>query len=413
MFLFEVPLSKDHFIEYVKPILVHTLSLTLKHFHVLAGNLAFPPTAGKPEIRYKDGDSVTLIFAESTKDFNHLVGNHERNATEFHPLLPQLPPGSMSQDETLLVPLTAIQMTHFPNHGIAAAFNINHAIGDGSSINNFIRSWGLILKSQGKETFLDIGILPCYDRAPLRGPTGIELETLFWNQMKAKKYQGPNPPSPAGSKVRVSFVMNQARVEYLKKLVMARFSSLSHASTFTVACGYVWSCEVKAREACGEEMDPDDETEYFRFQENCRSHLKPPLPANYFGNCLVACLATAKRSQLMGEDGYLVAANSIIEAMQKRLHNEEGVLNGAENWLSELEALKGKKIFGASSSPKFKSYNLDFGWGRCRKVEMIAIDDSGTMSLSDCMDAEGDLEIGLSFPKPKMDAFATFYLNGA
>jgi hypothetical protein len=67
------------------------------------------------------------------------------------------------------------------------------------------------------------------------------------------------------------------------------------------------------------------------------------LPTNYFGNCLVA---SPKGSKLLGgEGGFVVATKSVGEAMHKGLNNEQGVLNDAKNWISELEALKGKQCF--------------------------------------------------------------------
>lgn len=57
-------------------------------------------------------------------------------------------------------------------------------------------------------------------------------------------------------------------------------------------------------------------------------------------------MASPKGSKLLGgEGGFVVATKSVGEAMHKGLNNEQGVLNDAKNWMSELEALKGKRCF--------------------------------------------------------------------
>jgi len=57
-------------------------------------------------------------------------------------------------------------------------------------------------------------------------------------------------------------------------------------------------------------------------------------------------VASPKGSKLLGgEGGFVVATKSVGEAMHKGLNNEQGVLNDAKNWMSELEALKGKRCF--------------------------------------------------------------------
>ncbi|KAK9285662.1 hypothetical protein L1049_024861 [Liquidambar formosana] len=69
----------------------------------------------------------------------------------------------------------------------------------------------------------------------------------------------------------------------------------------------------------------------------------------------------AKSTQLIGEDGFLIAAEVIGKAIQERVHNEEGVLKGAEKWISDYEALKREKVAGIAGSPKFPVYDMDFG----------------------------------------------------
>jgi len=180
LFFFEcTSISKNHFLESIIPSLKQSLSLSLKYYYPFAGNLIFPPNSGKPEIRYLERDSASLIFAESSSDFIHLTGKQTRDTTEFLSFLPQLPPESMSHD-TLVVPISSFQVTLFPDSGICVGLHLRHAIGDGSSVvKSFLKTWASITKAGGDATFLSGEFVPYYDRTCLRDPESLQDFTVL------------------------------------------------------------------------------------------------------------------------------------------------------------------------------------------------------------------------------------------
>ncbi|RVW70840.1 Malonyl-coenzyme A:anthocyanin 3-O-glucoside-6''-O-malonyltransferase [Vitis vinifera] len=353
LFFYEFPYPKSHFIDTIIPLLKHSLSLALKHFYPFAGKLIFPPNFGKPEIRYVSGDAVSLVFAESNKDFNHITGNHQRNVAEFHSLVAQLPPVSIISD-LLVAPLLAVQVTLFPNSGICIGFTFRRVTADGNACTRFIRSWASINKVGRETTMVESG-------------SQRQLST---------------------NKVIATFILGQSHVQQLKKWVLSQCPTSSHVSTFTVTCAYVWTCMVKARERSGEKVT-EDEFEHFVFGADCRALLQPPLPATYF-----------------------VAAKTIGEAIQERLRKKEGVLKDAEKWISEFETRKEDRIVGVAGSPRFAVYDIDFGLGKPKKSEVVSIDMTGSISLNECKNDKESFEIGLSLPKIKMDAFEDIFANG-
>ncbi|KAL6330358.1 hypothetical protein AAG906_040286 [Vitis piasezkii] len=302
VFFYEYPHPKTHFIETTIPALKHSL------------NLLFPPNLGKPQIHYADGDSVSLTFVESSDDFSYLTANHQRDVARLHPLIPQMPPVSVSND-TLVAPLVAIQVTLFQTQVFLL----------------------------GEETMtLEGAILPFYDRTMVKDLNGPSSATQ-------KMGDGPMPKTP-------------------------------HVSSLTVACGYTWACVAKAQARSSDEVD-ENELQHFVFPVDCRARLNPPLPENYF-------------------------------ALGKTLQNEEGVLRGAEKWLSDLESLNKERTLGASASPKFAVYNIDFGFGRLQKREFISIDETNSISLHEGKTNMGDIEVGVALPKMTMDVFASIFANG-
>ena len=202
--------------------------------------------------------------------------------------------------------------------------------------------------------------------------------------------------------VLATFVLGQEDLQRLKKWVAAKCPTLSHVSSFTVACAYVWACMAKARAKSGEDVG-ENEPEHLAFVGDCWAYFDPPIPANYFGNCLAPCSATLKSLELITENGFIVAANTMGKAIQERLRNKEGILKGLEKWMSNYKSLNPKRIFGVAGSPKFSCYGIDFGLGRPCKGEIISIDVTKSISLNEGKNNKEDVEIDLSFPKIKMD----------
>lgn len=111
------------------------------------------------------------------------------------------------------------------------------------------------------------------------------------------------------------------------------------------------------------------------------------------------------------ESGDFVAAFEAIALEIQRL--QEGRLKGAESIIPQLASLaKNSGILTTQGSPKLRVYDVDFGWGRPMKVEMISIERTGAMSLAERRDGDDGLEVGLALPKPEMDRFVSLFEDG-
>ncbi|KAK4418747.1 Anthocyanin 5-aromatic acyltransferase [Sesamum alatum] len=192
---------------------------------------------------------------------------------------------------------------------------------------------------------------------------------------------------------------------------LAAEPGLIHLSSFTITTAYVWSCFAKSAAESGEEVD-DNEPEYFAFAVDARHRLEPPVPATYFGNCLAFIVTESRHGLLRGSDGFVAAVKSIGEPIANKANNKEEILRDVEDWVVKFGPLVAKRFFGVAGSPKFDLYDTDFGWGRPKKYESVSIDRDGSISLCKSREFEGGLEIGLSFPRKKMDAFAAVFADG-
>ncbi|KAK1393280.1 Transferase [Heracleum sosnowskyi] len=428
-------ITRTDFTQNLIPGLKRSLSLALQLYFPFAANLITPTSydrdsacvSTKPAIRYLDGDSVSLTVAEYDADFVRLTGNQARDFSELSCLAPQLPQAIKERSlddgcEVKVSPVLAIQVTYFPGQGICIGFTSSHAVADGSTMFNFIRAWGLISKSSPLNISDDapsrmlensqLLSLPFYDRSVIEDPN--DLSGVYISQMGEKYFsQTPPtlaPPAPA-KKVRATFVLHQIDIEALKRLVSTKLPRLSHLSSFTVACGYMWSCLAKTQKAI--DSNKEDEEEHLIVAVNCRARLDPPISETYFGNCLTICFITTKNSQLVGEEdeGLIKAAELIGESIHKKM-NEDGILKGAEMWYEDFKEVKTKwkreHITGIAGSPKFYFYDIDFGWGNPQKYEFV----SEKLSISGRKDAQGDIEFGLCLAENEMVAFSAIFREG-
>ncbi|GMI97639.1 hypothetical protein like AT1G03940 [Hibiscus trionum] len=406
LFFYEFPHPSSYFCQTTLPSLKTSLSLALQRFFPYAGNLVFPPPPQIPYILYTEGDSLSLFVNESAADFTHLAGNHARHFQEFQPLLPKLPPAVPSGGSIQKTPLMAVQVTLFPNQGISIGLSFCHVVSDGRTLAHFMKTWASLHRSQVPDQ-----PPPDFDsRSLIEDPLG--LASLFMN----RDWSFDNLSSNPIDKLQVTYNIKKSQVEFLKDL--ARKSCTEdkepepaiRISTFVVTCAYMWVCLTKLQNMSHSDSD-SDELSYFLFTVDCRRHLK--LPATYFGNCAIARTVAAKRSELIGEDGFVVAAKAIGREVMEL---EKGALEGIGTARGD-KFKTGQVPIMVGSSPRFNLYEVDFGWGRPRKTEVASLGSLVFLFLFSIAESreeedEGGIEFGLAFAPHELDSFNAIMDSG-
>ncbi|KAI9086088.1 hypothetical protein K1719_031921 [Acacia pycnantha] len=384
LFFYKVPNPPSCHFHSLLPKLKHSLSLTLRHFLPLAGNIIWPPHSPKPFIRYVSGeDGVSLTVAESDADFNRVSGFDFSEADESRRLVPHL---TVSDEKASVM---SLQITLFPNSGFSIGIATHHATMDGKSSTLFMKAWAYLCSNLGESSSsssvssLPENLRPSFDRSVIIDPSGKISETFANFYLKQ---DGPNNRSlmlwdvkKNGQEklIRGTFELLPSSIKKLKKSAESKMNNKKlHVSTFSVTCAYAINCLVKVEETKQDKV-------LFILSVDYRSRLDPQIPSAYFGNCIGAIEAVVETKNLLGDDGFIVA----LEAMSESLKSLEG-------------------------SPRFEVYNSDFGWGRPKKVEIVSIDNTGAFSLSDSRNGNGGIEIGLVLSKPKMEAFSALFVKG-
>ncbi|XP_059452638.1 anthocyanin 5-aromatic acyltransferase-like [Corylus avellana] len=362
-----------------------------------------PPPPANPYIFYTHGDSIPLTIAESTADnFHHLAGHHPRDIKHFAHLVPNFPPTQITSTDTFVFPLLSIQVTLFPNAGICVTVTTRHVI-DGRIRSLFMKSWASVSKARGGDD--DSSCLrPFYDRDVIKDPNGVMAVFLaeYFRVRSTWEKDTSNADVFHGDNVKATYVLNGANMEFLKDKY--------NFSSFVVTCAFIWVCRMKTEFHEGDTTKPvdDDELCYLAFPADCRNRLKFPVPSTYFGNCLASCKAAAKRSELVGEEGFVVAAKAIAREISRM---KSRPLEGAEKWMEDRKNLiraGNGRVLAVGGSPSFNDYGTDFGWGKPKKFELI--NHPIFISVADCRDEDGALEVGVVLrSRAAMDTFSSIF----
>ncbi|CAI9116066.1 OLC1v1017116C1 [Oldenlandia corymbosa var. corymbosa] len=434
LMFYEIPnLSTAHFIDHIIPKLETSLSITLQNYLPLAGNLIIPSGSGSnprmPEIRYLQGDSVSVTFSECNEVdcFSHLTADVARNCREFHSLVPELFKtvlmDEVDSSSDRVIPVLGIQATLFPDSGISIGISNHHSVGDARTIFQFMKTWAnLSFQLHGDRDSVSAKSIvsenpPIFDRNLIHDSKG--LASVFfqrWNGIiefvkTSNSFSVDDFLNKINVNVRKTFVITRKDIEKLKSLAIKNGERLLHLSSFTVVCAYVWTCLVKSRAPSGEDVSEQD-PELFSFYADCRGRMNPRLPETYFGNCLTHCLTTSEYGKLVGEEGFQTAGELIGKTIHGRLKSSETIFSGAEKWMEGPTSANLGRDVGVAGSPKFSYYSMDFGWGKPKSFEFVSIDLTGAISLSGSRESDGSVEVGISIPKPKMEAFSTIFREG-
>jgi len=114
----------------------------------------------------------------------------------------------------------------------------------------------------------------------------------------------------------------------------------------------------------------------------------------------------------INEDGVFLVAKCIHKKI--KIITEKGVLDGASDMFDKFASLLSEKLemMGVAESNRFGVYEIDFGWGRPSKVEIVSADRGLTIALAESKDSKGGIEVGNVHNNHVMDLFGTLFVEG-
>uniref|UniRef100_I1KWG1 Uncharacterized protein n=1 Tax=Glycine max TaxID=3847 RepID=I1KWG1_SOYBN len=402
IFFYTLPTPQSNpsiFYSKIVPKLKTSLSHTLQHFPPLAGNVVWPNDSPNPIVQYTPGNSVSFVVAESEADFNHVLDNSPHQASE----------------------------------GFSIGISTHHSVLDGKSSTLFIKAWSSLCQTNDDESSessspsLAPKLVPFFNRSVIRTPRELGLNfPTNWTEALTKLFPTGNSdgrclkllpfPPRLEDEVRARFVLTGADLEKLRKGVLSKWdivergteSEAPRLSSFVLTCAYAVVCIAKAIHG----VEKEKEKFAFAFTVDCRARLEPPIPENYFGNCVWGNLVDADPLDFIKEEAFGIVAKSIHSKIKEML--DKGIFHGADSSFSKYESMAKEKVevFAIAGSNRFGVYGTDFGWGKPAKVEITSVGRGLTIGLAESKDGNGGVEVGLVLKKNVMDLFATLFRRG-
>ncbi|XP_030496519.2 phenolic glucoside malonyltransferase 1 [Cannabis sativa] len=408
LFFYSLPKDTTFFLNSLLPKLKHSLSLTLQHFLPLAGKLTWPQHSPKPIALYTPGDVVSISVAESNADFDTLSSNQPFQASKVRPLVSPLHVSETG------VSVMALQITVFPNKGFCIGLTTHHGVGDGKSATMFIKSWAYLTK-ENNPPLLPEKLTPFYDRTVIKDPSGFEMKVLnYWIgnpgstssdcRNNPKLFQSESSQSSDLDELyRTIFELSRSDIDKLRRRVTN--PNNLHLSSFVLTYAYMFDCFLKATDG-----DKTKSKVFLDFAVDYRNRLTPPVPENYFGNCVVI---KANYDDMREEESTFTVLVEKVSDLVKSVGKEKDLQSETEEVISRIIATSSENCchVGVAGSPKLELYSIDFGWGRPKKVVFVSIE-NGAISMAECGDGSGGIEVGLVLKKHQMDLFASIFING-
>lgn len=241
--------------------------------------------------------------------------------------------------------------------GIVLGCAFNHAVLDGTSTWHFMSSWAEICR--GADT---ISVPPFLERTKARN-TRVKLELPTSQDPHDAPSNGDAKLAPQLTE-RI-FRFSEAAIDKIKSTINENPPSdgLKPFSTFQALSVHIWRHVSHARK-----LKPEDYTVFTVFAD-CRKRVDPPMPESYFGN-LIQAIFTVTAAGLLEANPPEFGAGLIQSAINA--HNAKAIDERNKEWESAPKIFQfkdaGINCVAVGSSPRFKVYDVDFGWGKPESV---------------------------------------------
>ncbi|KAJ0661927.1 putative shikimate O-hydroxycinnamoyltransferase [Helianthus annuus] len=326
------------------------LKVVLEEFYQLAGKLDKDDDGVFKVVYDDDMDGVEVVTA-TVEDAETADLLNEEGTAKLKELLPY---NEVLNFEGLHRPLLSIQLTKLKD-GLAMGCAFNHAILDGTSTWHFMSSWAEICTGSKS-----ISIQPFLDRTQARN-TRVKLDLTPPEQQNGDGATATKPP-PLKEKI---FKFSESSIDKIKAKVNANPANESTKpfSTFQSLSTHIWHAVTRARQ-----LAPEDYTVFTVFAD-CRKRVDPPMPESYFGN-LIQAIFTVTAAGLLQANPPEFAAALIQKAIES--HDAKAIEARNKEWESNPIIFQykdaGVNCVAVGSSPRFKVYDVDFGFGKPESV---------------------------------------------
>ncbi|CAL4937230.1 unnamed protein product [Urochloa decumbens] len=392
-----------------------SLAQALRAFYPLAGRVCVARRSSsiRHELRYRPGDAVPFTTAEYECDMDKLLASDEPvRVAALAPLVPQLPKGRAVLAVQATTTICSSSSSRIIS-GLAVGVTVHHSACDGAGSTHFLHTWAAWACGAGGA---DHQKPPALDRAALipdpRGLYDTYLRSLPPRIADDAAFEFVSkPPEAYQDKLLATFTLPKGLLEKIKAAVAAEAARRGIAppprcSTTLAAYALMWSCYCRCRRSTS------NHTCYFLFSVDQRARLmNPPVPATYLGNCLCPAIATAPEDHLAAPGiiaGLFAASTAVAAALEEQVR--EGAQDTWDTCVDRVSQGVAHGMLSVAGSPRFRVYDLDFGFGRPAKVAMVSAAKGGAMPIAEARAGAG-VEVAVSLPADGMERFQNTFAD--
>ncbi|KAG8070701.1 hypothetical protein GUJ93_ZPchr0006g44358 [Zizania palustris] len=174
----------------------------------------------------------------------------------------------------------------------------------------------------------------------------------------------------------------------------------------------IWQCFNRATP--GSDAQPDrNGRAHLIIPVDLRTRMEPRVPdSKYFGNCVGLCFASAPKKDLIaiGVDGLIAACSAVAAAIDGATSYDPDSWNRYGERV--IEVFKdGPFLSVAGSSPRFRVYDVDFGFGRPAKVDIVSAAKTGALAVAEGRVDPGSIVVGIVLPLEQMERFHKCFVD--
>ncbi|KAI5054950.1 hypothetical protein GOP47_0030095 [Adiantum capillus-veneris] len=363
-----------------------SLAQVLLPFYPAAGRLvsARPPAAypARPSILC-DGQGVEFIVAHVDAPLSL------RHWALFPSLARAYPP--LHDVDPHVLPLLSIQVTKFLCGGLAIGIAYSNVLADGHSFWHLMNSWAECARDEA------ISIQPFHNREVFKveNPSREGASQLFPPTCNISIHENISPIT----RMPKVFHFSPLMINKIKSQAYEGHGAPNEASfsDYDVLCAFVWKSAISSQTP----SKLDHSSTNICVLGDMRFRMKPQLPRGYFGNSTIFAYASSS-IQDMKEGSFGFISQQIHEACKAC---NESRLWEIVSWLELHDNFFDAKKFpwmvadmNVVSSPKFKVYNVDFGWGK--PIAMRPPQISNTRDMFLLPGRHGGIDVCILWPTP-------------
>uniref|UniRef100_A0A0D3F577 Uncharacterized protein n=1 Tax=Oryza barthii TaxID=65489 RepID=A0A0D3F577_9ORYZ len=251
---------------------------------------------------------------------------------------------------------------------------------------------------------------PVIDRTFIR-----EREDLYDIMVNRTKEESDKFSSPdvADNKLLATFTLSGEILQNIKDIVAGvaarRGASPPPRCTSIVATfAVIWQCHIRAALASDVEAENNPRNHgraHFVFPTDHRARMEPRVPDKYLGNCVGPCFASAPKKEIAAadaEDGLFTTCAAIAAAIDEGTRYDPDYWKRCTEHVGGMSASDGPPL-AVAGSPRFRVYDVDFGFGRPTKVDVVSVAKTGAISVAE--GRGGGIEVGVGLPPERMERF--------